>query len=77
LGTDRERGRTEAKAHREVYFDEEYRDVPVYERSRLSANAQFEGPAIVEQTDTTVVVEPSMTASIDAFDNLILEMEEK
>jgi N-methylhydantoinase A/oxoprolinase/acetone carboxylase beta subunit len=32
-----------------------------------------EGPAIVEQTDTTTVVEPRMRFRVDRFHNLIVE----
>ena len=31
------------------------------------------GPAIVEQSDTTTVVEPRMSLRVDRFDNLIVE----
>lgn len=73
MAADRQRVQTQPDSHRQVYFGDRYHDVPVYERSRLGARAEFEGPAIVEQTDTTVVVEPGMTASLDEFDNLVLE----
>ncbi|WP_321854969.1 hydantoinase/oxoprolinase family protein [Paraburkholderia tropica] len=48
-------------------------DTPVYERSLLRAGNVFEGPAIVEQMDTTTVVLPGMRASVDPYLNLILE----
>jgi N-methylhydantoinase A len=38
----------------------------------LPADARFDGPAIVEQLDTTVVVEPGFTARRDSLGNLIL-----
>jgi N-methylhydantoinase A len=73
LATERQRVETHPETHREVYFDGQYRDVPVYERSSLGIGASFQGPAIVEQTDTTVVVEPGMSVSLDEFDNLVLD----
>jgi N-methylhydantoinase A len=73
MATDRQQVQTQPDSHREVYFGEQYYDVPVYERARLGVGATFDGPAIVEQTDTTVVVEPGMTASLDEFDNLVLD----
>jgi N-methylhydantoinase A len=36
--------------------------------------ARFAGPAIVEQADTTTVIEPAMQARVDAFYNLLVEM---
>jgi N-methylhydantoinase A len=35
--------------------------------------AQLIGPAIVEQRDSTVVIEPGTTAAVDMYGNLILE----
>ena len=50
-----------------------WRDTPVYRREALPETAEFEGPAIVEQLDTTVVVEPGFLARRDAMGNLLLE----
>jgi N-methylhydantoinase A len=47
--------------------------VPVYDRDRLEAGDQFNGPAIVEQMDATTFVAHGMTARVDAWLNLILE----
>jgi N-methylhydantoinase A/oxoprolinase/acetone carboxylase beta subunit len=47
----------------------------VYERARMGAGMRFEGPAIVEQADTTTVVEPGWQAEIDASGTLILTRE--
>jgi N-methylhydantoinase A/oxoprolinase/acetone carboxylase beta subunit len=46
----------------------------VYERSRIAAGTRLEGPAIVEQTDTTTVVEPGWQAVIDGSGSLILTL---
>ncbi len=34
----------------------------------------IQGPAIVEQADTTTVIEPGMTGRIDAYDNILVEL---
>jgi N-methylhydantoinase A/oxoprolinase/acetone carboxylase beta subunit len=34
----------------------------------------FEGPAIVEQNDTTTVVEPGMVTRVDDHGNLLVEV---
>jgi N-methylhydantoinase A len=47
--------------------------VPVYDRDRLEAGDQFNGPAIVEQMDATTFVAHGMTARVDTWLNLILE----
>ena len=64
------------REHRQVWFPESggFVSCPVYERERLWHGNCFEGPAIIEQMDSTTVVLPGMTARIDAYDNLILEV---
>ena len=39
---------------------------------RLRNGASFKGPAIIEQGDTTTVVEPGMQVNVDEFGNLII-----
>ena len=43
---------------RPVWFGAGWRDTPVYRREALPADATLEGPAILEQMDTTIVIEP-------------------
>ena len=45
---------------------------PVYDRLRLPALAQISGPALFEQADATVWLEPGMRARVDALGNLII-----
>jgi N-methylhydantoinase A/oxoprolinase/acetone carboxylase beta subunit len=56
---------------RRAYFG---RFVPtaIYERARLPLGARVAGPAIVEQTDTTTVIPPGVTAHVDDAGNLRL-----
>jgi N-methylhydantoinase A len=44
----------------------------IYERARLPLRARLAGPAIVEQTDTTTVIPPGVTALVDDAGNLRL-----
>jgi N-methylhydantoinase A len=44
----------------------------IYERSRLPLGARLAGPAIVEQSDTTTVIPPGVTALVDDAGNLRL-----
>ena len=44
----------------------------IYERERLPLGARLAGPAIVEQTDTTTVIPPGVTARVDPVGNLRL-----
>nr|MCH9670268.1 hydantoinase/oxoprolinase family protein [Gammaproteobacteria bacterium] len=57
---------------RPVYFGG-WLDTAIYNRNDLHPGAHFSGPAVVEQSDATTVVEPGMHARIDAFGNLLVE----
>lgn len=46
---------------------------PVYDREKLRAGNVIQGPAIVEQMDTTTLVLPGMVARVEPYLNLILE----
>jgi N-methylhydantoinase A len=61
---------------REVWFPESggFVSTPIYDRERLRPGNAFDGPAIVEQMDTTTVVLPGMRAQVDPYLNLILEV---
>ncbi len=61
---------------REVFFEGRFMETPIYDRRDLPAGATFHGPAIVEQLDTTTVVEPEMTATVDEYGNLLLEVDQ-
>jgi N-methylhydantoinase A len=59
-------------ATRRVHFGK-WIDTPIYRRADLKPGMTFAGPAIVEQSDTTTVVEPRMNLRVDRFHNLIVE----
>jgi N-methylhydantoinase A len=48
-------------------------DAAVYDRAALKAGDSFEGPAIVEQDDTTTLLTPGWHACVDGLGNLVLE----
>lgn len=50
-----------------------YADCTTYERAQLRPGNVVEGPAIIDQMDTTTVVLPGMTATVDPYLSLILE----
>ena len=45
-----------------------------YDRSALKAGNRLDGPAIVNQYDTTTVIPPGVSAHVDRFGNLIIEI---
>jgi N-methylhydantoinase A len=67
---------TACQGMRPAYFDEyqAYRDTPIYQRDLLPLGAQFDGPAIIEQPDTTTVVYPGFTCRVDDVGNLLLTL---
>jgi N-methylhydantoinase A len=69
-GTDREPAET-----RQVWFESGWAETPIYRREQLPAGATLTGPAIIEQLDTTVVVEPGDQVVADDLGNLIITVE--
>ena len=43
---------------RPIHFAGEWHDTPIYWRDHLPAEFRIEGPAVIEQMDTTVLIEP-------------------
>ncbi|GAB1478454.1 hydantoinase/oxoprolinase family protein [Paracoccaceae bacterium] len=67
------RARPEVTAMRAVWFGG-WHQVPVYWRDHLPLDLDLQGPAIIEQMDTTVIVEPGCRVASDADGNLIIEV---
>jgi N-methylhydantoinase A len=61
---------------REVWYPETgaFTETALYARDRLHAGMAFNGPAIVEQMDTTTLIPPGVSVRVDTLDNLILEL---
>ena len=57
---------------RNVYFRNEPKTTAIYDRSGLIPGDVIDGPAIVEQLDSTTVVWEDQTATVDNYLNLIL-----
>lgn len=64
------------KGRRLAYFEGSVRplETPVYERDLLLEGVIIMGPAIVEQHDTTTVIYPEQSATIDLWGNLIIDI---
>lgn len=57
-------------AHRDIYIDGDWREVPIYDRSSFGAETVVEGPAVIEQFDSTVYIRPDQWAENDTYDFL-------
>jgi N-methylhydantoinase A len=66
------------KDKRDVVFQirnkAKYISTPVYERKLLKSGNMIRGPAIVEQADSTSVIEPACVAKVDDFGNIIVKV---
>ena len=64
------------KERRPVYFGE-WVDTPIYDGNKLRAGNRFEGPAIIEEVTTTIVVFPSDVAQVDRLGNVVIDVKAK
>jgi N-methylhydantoinase A len=62
-----------SRGTRPVWFDDGWRDVAIWSRRDLPAGAVIRAPAILEQSDATIVVEPGLQGRVDQLGNVILE----
>ena len=60
------------RTHRRVWFAEGWCDTPVHDREGLPPGATLAGPAVVEQSDTTVLLHPGSRATVDGLGNLLV-----
>ena len=72
LGVLRNDSETSGPLTRQVWFENGWRETPVWRRESLSG--EIEGPAIIEQLDCTTVLEPGNAARVDALGNLVVEV---
>ncbi|WP_423999480.1 hydantoinase/oxoprolinase family protein [Haloarcula salina] len=61
-------------ATRPVTFDGDAVETRVYDRERLPAEERFEGPAVVEGAESTVVVRPGQSVRVDEYGSLVVEV---
>ena len=59
---------------RRVWFESGWQETPVYKRELLPVKAKFNGPAVIEQLDTTIIVEPENQVEVDLEGNLIISL---
>lgn len=67
----------EPAVRRPVWFEETgWAQTPIHDRAALAAGTTFDGPAIVEQLDSTIVVPPGTHAEIDEWLNVRIHLQE-
>jgi len=62
------------KGHRAVYFDDQFIQTPIYERAWLLAGDMVDGPAVIEQVDSTTLIGAGQRAAMDEYGNLIIDL---
>jgi N-methylhydantoinase A len=64
------------KGRRPAYFPEShgFLDCPVYDRYSLEPGDRIEGPALIEENESTCVVTPGDVLSVDDRRNLVIEI---
>jgi N-methylhydantoinase A len=69
-------GAAALKGRRNVYFEENKKFVPtrVYEFNKMRPGTEFAGPAIIETSVTTVVVNPGDRAAMDEYRNIRIHL---
>lgn len=65
----------EPVGERAVSFGTEWHPTKIYRRERLPIGARLTGPAVIEQDDGTVVVDPGCAFSVDRLGGLEIEVD--
>src|SRR5690349_6335567 len=56
----------------EIVFRGDHEPTKIYDRSKLEPGAEFTGPAIVTEFDSTTVVLPGYQAEVDRWFNILI-----
>jgi len=67
------RGPAQPAGRRPIHYRKHRYVASVYHRRDLLAGQHVDGPAVIEQEDTTTLVPADFRASVDAFGNLVIE----
>ena len=60
--------------YRKVYFKDKFINTPIYSRDRMPFEFEIKGPAIIEQMDTTTLIEPEDRAFGDNLGNMFIDV---
>jgi N-methylhydantoinase A len=62
------------RSRRQAFFAGRFEDTPVYDGDEIRHGHRIEGPAIVEERFTTIVIQPGQTAELDRFGNYVIAL---
>lgn len=57
---------------RNVYVDGAWHEATIFDRLALPAGAAIKGPAVLEQSDTTILIEPGLVGEVDTYGNVLI-----
>jgi N-methylhydantoinase A len=61
------------RGSRKIHAGGAWHHAALYDRLRLPPGARIAGPAVLDQPDTTIFVDPGLVATVDRLGNVILE----
>jgi len=64
------------KTSRKVHLWQDDQMVPVYDRTSLAIHQRIDGPVIIEERETTIIVLPGWTATVDEFGCIVATQKE-
>jgi N-methylhydantoinase A len=64
------------KASRKVHLWHDDQMVPVYDRMSLASHQRIDGPVIIEERETTIIILPGWTATVDEFGCIVATLKE-
>ena len=67
------KGERQPSRHRKVWLDDGWRELAVWDRTRIGGDTKIAGPAVVEEAYTTVLLSDGWTCRRDASGHLIAE----
>jgi N-methylhydantoinase A len=62
---------------RQVWVEGGWHEASIYERLTLPVGTDIPGPALLEQPDTTIFIEPDLTGLVDDFGNIIISRKQE
>ena len=60
---------------RQVYFDSQAEGVPFYRSEGLQPGNHIPGPAVIQGTDTTILIRPENQAAVDPYRNILISID--
>ena len=62
---------------RQVWVEGGWHEATIYERLTLPVATEIPGPALLEQPDTTIFIEPDLTGLVDDFGNIVISRKQE